>query len=357
MLGCRGPEAQSPATIVTDFSAVPRESNKVVMPPYVIEPPDILLIDAVRTVPKAPYRLKTADVIAIQVLGTPSDMPITGPRQIEPGGVVRLGPRYGAVNVAHLTLEEAEYAIREYLRQFINDPIVTVSLVEIAGKQQISGQHLVGPDGTVTLGIYGSVRVVGMTLPQAKYGIEQYLSQYLDEPEISIEVWAYNSKVYYVVTQGAGLGDAVYRFPVTGNETVLDAIAQINGLNQLSSKQIWIARPTDGPGKCQILPVEWDAITSLPRRERTSRSCPAIGYSWPRTSSWPSTMGWPSCLRLPSSHGLQYLRRRHRNPFQRSGAERRRQPEVELLTQTDRVAARRLRRRRGLRRRRAPSAA
>ena len=161
-----------------------------------------------------------------------------------------------------LTVEEAEKAVREHLRRFINDPIVTVSLVEIAGKQQIAGQHLVGPDGTVTLGMYGNVRVAGMTLPQAKLCIEQYLGQFLDDPEVSVEVYAFNSKVYYVVTQGAGMGNAVYRFPITGNETALDAISQINGLTALSSKQIWIARPSDCPGKCQILPVEWDAITA-----------------------------------------------------------------------------------------------
>ena len=59
----------------------------------------------------------------------------------------------------------------------------------------------------------------------------------LDNPEISLDVFAYNSKVYYIVTQGAGQGDAVYRFPITGNETVLDAISQINGLNFNSSKK------------------------------------------------------------------------------------------------------------------------
>jgi polysaccharide export outer membrane protein len=42
---------------------------------------------------------------------------------------------------------------------------------------------------------------------------------------------------------------------------VLDAIAQINGLDQVSSKKIWIARPTDQPGYPQILPVDWFAVT------------------------------------------------------------------------------------------------
>jgi polysaccharide export outer membrane protein len=54
----------------------------------------------------------------------------------------------------------------------------------------------------------------------------------------------------------------VVRLPVTGNETVLDAISQIQGLSQLSSKSIWIARPSPAGFGCeQILPVDWDAIT------------------------------------------------------------------------------------------------
>ena len=65
-----------------------------------------------------------------------------------------------------------------------------------------------------------------------------------------------------MVTQGAGTGDRVYRFPITGNETVLDAISQINGLEEVSSKRIWIARPTEQPGKVQVLPVKWHAITA-----------------------------------------------------------------------------------------------
>src|SRR5262249_7831202 len=50
-------------------------------------------------------------------------------------------------------------------------------------------------------------------------------------------------------------------FPVTGNETVLDALAQVNGLSRLSSKNIWIARPTPGSAGCDaILPVNWREI-------------------------------------------------------------------------------------------------
>ncbi|MGD0900387.1 MAG: hypothetical protein ABR915_21350, partial [Thermoguttaceae bacterium] len=76
------------------------------------------------------------------------------------------------------------------------------------------------------------------------------------------KVLTYDAKVYYVVTQGARIGDSIRRLPVNGNETVLDAIASVNGLSQLSSKRIWIARPAPGKVDCeQILPIDWDAIT------------------------------------------------------------------------------------------------
>jgi len=243
-------------------NVVPRELCKVVLPTYVIEPPDVLMIDAIHVVPRPPYHLRTMDALSIQVQNTLPDAPIAGIFAVEPGGLVKLGPRYGAVKVAGLTVEDAENAIKKHLASSLKDPVVYVTLADTAATQNIAGLHLVCPDGTVTLGSYGSVAVVGLTISQAKKAIEQHLSQYLENPEISLDVYAYNSKVYYIVTQGAGMGDGVYRFPITGNETVLDAISQINGLQQVSSKKIWIARPTDEPGKVQTFPVKWEDITA-----------------------------------------------------------------------------------------------
>jgi polysaccharide biosynthesis/export protein len=243
-------------------NAVPRELCKVVLPVYNIEPPDVLMIDAIHVVPRPPYRLRTLDLLSIQVQGALPDAPIAGIYPIDLGGAVKLGTRYGSVKVAGMTAEQAEESVTRHLRTILKEPEVSLTLAEMAAKQQIAGQHLVGPDGTVTLGSYGSVRVVGMTIAQAKAAIEEYLRQYLENPEVSLDVFAYNSKIYYIVTQGAGMGDGVYRFPITGNETVLDAISQINGLQHVSSKRIWIARPTDEPGKVQVLPVKWDDITA-----------------------------------------------------------------------------------------------
>ncbi len=241
----------------------PRELYKAILPAYTVEPPDILTIDAIHIVPKAPYHLKTLDLLALRVEGTLPDAPIEGTYPIEPGGIVNLGFAYESVKVTGLTADEAEKAIEEHLRTaFLADPKVSLSVAELASSQQIAGEHLVALDGSVTLGSYGSVLVVGMTVAEAKQAVEEHLSQFLEEPEVSLDVFAYNSKVYYVITQGAGMGDGVFRFPVTGNETVLDAISQINGLDQVSSKRIWIARAgRDRRGCHQILPVDWGAIT------------------------------------------------------------------------------------------------
>jgi polysaccharide export outer membrane protein len=105
------------------------------------------------------------------------------------------------------------------------------------------------------------VHVAGKTVTEARIALQKHLERFLDSPELSVEVVAYNSKVYYVITQGAGMGDTVRRLPVTGNETVLDAVANVNGLSQLSSKRIWVARPAPSQFTCQqVLPVDWDAI-------------------------------------------------------------------------------------------------
>jgi polysaccharide export outer membrane protein len=186
----------------------PTEKQMVTHPAYVIEPPDILFIDAIRIVPKPPNRIEPQERV-------------------------------------------------------LRDPQVAVALAQFRGVQQTRGEHLVGQDGTITLGTYGCVNVTGLTICQAKAIIERHLSKYLLNPEVSLSVAAYNSKVFYIVIDGGGFGQQVFRFPITGNETVLDALAQINGLPPIASrKKMWLARPApcDCKGCYQILPINWLAI-------------------------------------------------------------------------------------------------
>ncbi|MBX9579289.1 MAG: polysaccharide biosynthesis/export family protein [Gemmataceae bacterium] len=199
--------------------AVPRELDKVALPPYVIEAPDNLLIEVMRI------------------------------------GKAKQTDRNG--------------------NEIPNAPEVDALLpLELQPVSSAAGGFLVRPDGQVNLGMYGTVMVAGLTLEQAAEAIRQHVARSPalarlgksiapDSLVVIVDVLAYNSKLYYVVLDGGGYGEQVYKFYVQGSETVMDAIANVNGLQAVASKRnIWVARRCPNEGHpWQILPVDWIGIT------------------------------------------------------------------------------------------------
>jgi len=214
-----GPHDVMDPIMVPPPGAVPRELDKITLPPYVIEAPDQLLIEVVQR----------SMVPELDAQGKPVLDPLTKKEILKPA-TDRL-------------------------------PV-----------QPISGPFQVRLDGTVGLGFWGSVPVAGLTMDQAAEAIRNHvvqnpvLAEFKTKPEsvfVIIDVLAYNSKRYYVLYDGGGYGEQVISFPVTGSETVLDAIANIGGLSDVASKRnIWVARRTPHPGQpWQILPVDWVGIS------------------------------------------------------------------------------------------------
>lgn len=244
---------------------LPTELQKLSHPAYRIEPPDVLLIDTISMLPKPPYTIAPMDALQVRVAGTLPEQPIDGVFLVGPDGAINLGYSYGLVRVAGLNVEQAQAEIRKQVSKVLKEPQVAVGLAQFRGLQQARGEHLVRPDGTISLGSYGSVYVTGLTLAQAKLAIERHLAQFVLDPQISLDVYAYNSKVFYIIADGGGYGELVYRFPATGNETVLDALSLIAGLPAVASphcSKIWVARPSPADNCCtQVLPVDWRAIT------------------------------------------------------------------------------------------------
>src|SRR5262249_9271559 len=190
--GC-APVASPSAPAV--WPTVPRELDKQVLPEYVIEPPDILQIDAIRLIPKGPYRIEPLDLILLRVTNTFADEPIDGPYPVDPDGTIDLGLTYGGkIKVADLSADEAKVAIEKQLANYIKGHKVVLAVNPSKPLQLVRGSHLVRPDGTVGLGVYGSVRVVGLTIDQAKAAVERHLSKNFLRPELSVDVIAYNSK-------------------------------------------------------------------------------------------------------------------------------------------------------------------
>jgi len=255
---------------------LPRELQKTTLPDYTIEPPDILRIEVTRLIPKSPYFLGPGDGLLVQASRPDGTLVVDQVLNVELDGTLQFGSPFddpngetdpallvdGPINVAGLTVADARKLIGSHLGKTLVDPSVRVSLSEFAVQQPVGGEHLVASDGTVNLGAYGRVQVTGLTVEEARARINEQLSNYLQVPNASVDVYAYNSKNYYIILQGAGLGDQLMQFPITGNETVLDALANVQGLSGTSSDQIWISRPGrnifDGH---QLLPVNWSGIT------------------------------------------------------------------------------------------------
>ncbi len=158
--------------------------------------------------------------------------------------------------------ELAKVVIPDYIIE-PPDILLVEAIPNLPDQQPIQGEHLVRPDGTIGLGIYGSVFVAGLTLNQARDAIFDHLAKYIKKPvlKLNVDVLVYNSKIIYIIADGAGFGEQVVRLPYTGSETVLDAISQIGGLPAVSSKKkIWVARPAPD-NSVQNLPVDWKGIT------------------------------------------------------------------------------------------------
>ena len=252
------PSLQSP---VPPELEPPRELSKMSLPTYRIEPPDIIRIEVLKLVPRPPYRIEAYDVLQIDVHGAMLDQPINGYYLVEGDGIVTLGPAYGTVYIQGMTIKEATAEITRSLQLTLQNPHVSLQLARPAAIQAIPGAYMIQPDGTVNLFRYGVVELVGKNVTEAREALEKHLARYFDSPQVTVEVLAYNSDTYYVLSPGVYGDDDIYRLPITGNETVLDAISKVGGLSRLSSKTIWVARPAPSAfGQEQILPVDWDAI-------------------------------------------------------------------------------------------------
>jgi polysaccharide export outer membrane protein len=140
---------------------VPAEHSRVALLPYVINPPDILLIDALRLVPLPPYRIEPLDILFVQVPDTLPDEPIRGLYSVEPEGRVNLGVSYGTVMVAGLTIDEAKAAIERQLKGQLKAPKALVSLAQSRAMQQIRGEHLVTRTARSALGPMAASSLVG----------------------------------------------------------------------------------------------------------------------------------------------------------------------------------------------------
>jgi len=168
--------------------------------------------------------------------------------------------------------------------------LLLVEVLQALPGRPISGERLVRPDGTISLGFYGDVQVAGLTVRQVKEKVIQHLRKFLSDesldlvptnpetrkpivdpatgkqlmrdPEDSftvfVDVTAYNSRNYYVEGEAASPGS----FPCTGNQTVLDVIHYAGGLLPSADRsKVRLVRSYPKGSPVQVLPIDYEEVT------------------------------------------------------------------------------------------------
>ncbi len=176
----------------------PHEGAMVSIPPYVVEPPDLIVVEVLEALP---------------------GRPISGERLVRPDGTISLD-FYGRLPVRGLTTDQIKTKVILHLRKYLNDEVL--GLIE---EDPDTGQMVPVPPG--------------------------------DSDRVYVDVTAYNSKVYFV--QGDVM--AAGRLPFTGNETVLDALNYAGGLHSVADpKNIRLCRPAHGKQAAREFRIDWEAI-------------------------------------------------------------------------------------------------
>jgi protein involved in polysaccharide export with SLBB domain len=279
--------------------------------PYVIEPPDLLVVEVLEALP---------------------GRPITGERLVRPDGTISLS-FYGDVHVRGLNLKQAKAKIVEHLKTYLDDVVLGLSCVSSLSPleeskrpltplplPELPGNGLVDPrpeksppppkdsrpglqsrgrsttKRVTTRSIEPLVRLTKLTEQENQarpislsdggdvkitIEVQSKTSQPAanetprgesppgpkaeelvpvspeDTSRVFVDVTNYNSKFYYVQGDVATPG----RIPCTGSDTVLDAINHGGGLIAVADpRNIRLIRPARGGSPAKIYPIDLRAI-------------------------------------------------------------------------------------------------
>lgn len=170
------------------------------------------------------------------------------------GGMLMLGAA-----CAEIPREVLDEANRTFSKDFLLGPEDVVE-VTVWRNQDLSRATVVRPDGMISLPLIGDVQASGFTAAQVSERISKRLSEYKENPSVSVSVKEINSYVVYVVGEVTRPG----KYPLKSYATVLQGISLAGGFTQYASKnRMAVMRSVrDGAGnERQVrIPVRYDDL-------------------------------------------------------------------------------------------------
>ena len=123
--------------------------------------------------------------------------------------------------------------------------------IEVWNRERLTGEHLVGPYGKITLPMTGVYEIGGLNRDEAAGQIKQLYQQYYDDPLVTVKILKYlNNKVYVL---GRVSNPGVIHF--NGDGTLLEALSLAGGL-PTRDKTIFLSKCYIVRGKEQIIWID-----------------------------------------------------------------------------------------------------
>ena len=167
------------------------------------------------------------------------------------------------VTVICIVLTIAAGGIADAQTSYVLGPqdIVTITIL---GEPELSRKYTIEQDGTFTFPLIGRIAARGLTLR----GLEQELKKklagdYIKDPQVTVTVDAYRSQTVLILGEVQQPGE----YQLTGDTTLLSAIAKAGSVRPSAGREVVIVRPSspsasngNGNSAAEILKVDLAAL-------------------------------------------------------------------------------------------------
>jgi len=121
---------------------------------------------------------------------------------------------------------------------YVIGPLDVIS-VKVWNNPNLSSALDVGPDGMISLPLIGQVKADGLTAMQLREALAKRLGEFLNSPEVDVQVLKVLSKRFFVYGEVGHPGE----FPLIQETTIMDALASVGGFRDFANqKKIYLMR-------------------------------------------------------------------------------------------------------------------
>jgi polysaccharide export outer membrane protein len=171
---------------------------------------------------------------------------------------VLLGMPMGCASVSQEALDEAAKPVS---KEFLLGP-EDVLEVTVWRNQDLSRTVVVRPDGRISLPLIGDVQASGLNASQVAAKIAARLTEFKENPNVSVSLKEVNSYFIYVLGEVLKPG----KYPLKSYATVLQGVSMAGGFTIYASKnrmQVIRTQTSEGGKENQIrIPVPYNELVS-----------------------------------------------------------------------------------------------